>query len=269
MGVDLLAGREFTELDGEKSTAMAVVNQTLVRTLFPEVRTAADALGKRVSFDGPQGPFMQIVGVARDGKYFNIGEEPRSFIYTPILQRYNSSASLVVRTAGDPEPKSYAAVRGEVQSLDPKMPVFDVKTLNEHMRLSLFPARIAATILGGFGVLALILTAIGIYGVTSYTVAQRTREIGIRMALGADRAGVARMVVGQGMKLAAVGLAIGVVFALMLTRLMSGLLFGVSPSDPITYAIIPALLGGVALGACLVPARRATSVDPIVALRRD
>ena len=162
-----------------------------------------------------------------------------------------------------------AAVRGEVQSLDSKMPVFDVKTMNEHMRLSLFPARIAATILGGFGVLALILTAIGIYGVTSYTVAQRTREIGIRMALGADRAGVARMVVGQGMKLAAIGLAIGVVFALMLTRFMSGLLFGVSPSDPITYAIIPAILGGVALGACLAPARRATSVDPTVALRRD
>jgi predicted permease len=268
MGVDLIAGREFTEQDGEKSTPVAVVNQTFIRTLFPEVRNEADALGRRVSFDGAQGPFMQIVGVARDGKYFNIGEEPRSFIYTPMLQRYDNSATLVVRTAGDPE-AMIAPLRGEVQSLDSKMPVFDVKTMNEHMRLSLFPSRIAATILGGFGVLALILTAIGIYGVTSCTVAQRTREIGIRMALGADRAGVARMVVRQGMKLAAIGLAIGVVFALMLTRLMSGLLFGVSPSDPITFAIIPAILGGVALGACLVPARRATSVDPIVALRRD
>jgi putative ABC transport system permease protein len=268
IGVDLLAGREFTEQDGEKSTPVAVVNQTFVRTLFPEVRTAADALGKRVSYDGAQGPFMQIVGVARDGKYSNIGEEPRSFIYTPMLQRYDSSAILVVRTAGDPE-AIIASLRGELQSLDPKMPVFDVKTMKEHMRLSLFPARIAAALMGGFGVLALILTAIGIYGVTSYSVAQRTREIGIRMALGADRAGVARMVVGQGMKLAAMGCVIGLVFATMLTRLMSGLLFGVSPTDPVTYAIIPAILAGVALGACLVPARRATIVDPIVGLRRD
>jgi predicted permease len=268
MGIPLVAGRGFTDQDREKSTSVAVVNETFARTILPGVETPSDAIGKRISFRGPEGPFIQIVGITRDGKYFNIGEDPRPFLYRPLLQDYIQGAVLVVRTEGDPQ-SMIASVRSGVQSVDPAMPLYDVKTMEEHLQMSLFPARIAATILGGFGFLALILSAIGIYGVTSYSVAQRTREIGIRMALGANRADVSKMVVGHGMKLAGIGFGIGFGLALVLTRLMSTLLFGVSPTDPVTYVLITVILGGVALGACLVPARRATKVDPMTALRYD
>jgi predicted permease len=268
MGVRLVAGRAFSDQDKDGVTKVAIVNQTFVRRILPDAKSAEDAIGRRVSFKSAEGPFMQIVGVVRDGKYFNIGEEPREFIYTPMLQDYSSSATLVVRTTGDPEPL-IAPARNAVQSLDETLPLFNVMTMTEHMRLSLFPARVAAAILGGFGLLALILAAIGIYGVTSYSVAQRTREIGIRMALGASLASVSRMIVRQGVRLAGLGLAIGLGAALLLTRLMSGLLFGVSPTDPLTYAIILVVLAGAALSACLIPARRAAKVDPIIALRQD
>jgi macrolide transport system ATP-binding/permease protein len=268
LGVPLIAGRAFTEQDKKGVTRVAIVNETFTRRLLPNIKSPEDALGRRISFESPEGPFLQIVGVAKDGKYFNIGEAPRAFLYRPMLQSYDGYATLVVRTTGDPS-GMISSVRSAVQSLDENMPLFDVKTMSDHMRLSLFPARVAAAILGGFGLLALILAAIGIYGVTAYSVAQRTREIGIRMALGANWASVSRMIVGQGLRLAAIGLAIGLTVALVLTRLMSDLLFGVSPTDPVTYAAILIILGGVAVAACLVPARRAAKVDPMIALRQD
>jgi ABC-type antimicrobial peptide transport system permease subunit len=163
----------------------------------------------------------------------------------------------------------FASVRHEVQTLDPTLPLFDVKTLTEHMRLSLFPTKIAATVLGVFGLVALMLSAIGIYGMTSYAVAQRTREIGIRMALGAQLGDVLKLVLTHGVRLTIIGVAIGLVGAYLVTRAITSVLYGVSATDPLTFVFISLLLAALALLACYVPARKATKVDPLVALRYE
>ena len=267
MGIPMVSGREFSELDKKDAPQVAIVNEAFARNFFPGPDPTRDTIGKRIAFRA-KGPFMQIVGVAKDGKYFNIAEEPRPFVYSAMLQSYDPFTTLIARVTSDSN-SMVAAVRNEVQKLDPSLPIYDVKTLTEHMRLSLFPARIAASVLGGFGVLAVTLAIIGIYGVTSYSVAQRTREVGIRMALGADQGHVLRLVIGQGIVLVGIGSVIGVAASVALTRLMSGLLFGVSSSDPLILIAVPVVLAGVALGACFVPARRATKVDPMVALRYE
>lgn len=268
MVTPVLQGREFNDQDRQKSEAVGVVNETFVRRLMPAAKSSADAVGKRVSFEGSGGAFIRIVGVAKDGKYFNIAEEPRSFIWTPITQDYSSNGALMVRTAGNPE-SIFAAVRNEVSSLDPNLPLFDVKTLAEHMRLALFPARVAAMVLGVFGLVALLLSAIGIYGITSYAVAQRTHEIGIRMALGAQLRDVLKLVLGHGLKLIIMGAALGLIGAYLATRAITGVLYGVSATDPLTFVFVSLLLIAVALFACYVPARRATKVDPLAALRNE
>ena len=268
MGIPMLSGRGFNTQDLKDSVRVAIVNETFARKLLPRINSIEDAIGRRFSFESGKGPFLQIVGVARDGKYFNIGEEPRSFAYTALTQTYSPNAAIIVRTAGDPT-SMIGTLRGELQSLDPTLPIFGVKTMTEHMQLSLLPARTAASVLGVFGLLALILAAIGIYGIMSYTVAQRTREIGIRSALGAARGDVFRLVIGQGMKLTLIGLLIGLAVALLLTRLLSSLLFGVSATDPLTYIGISLLFGLVAFLASYLPARRATLVDPMIALRYE
>jgi predicted permease len=268
MGTPLLHGREFTNQDRHDTEKVAIVNETFVRRLIPDATSGESALGRRVSFNGGQGPFVRIVGVARDGKYFNIYEEPRSFLWSPLSQSYNNTASLVVRTTGDSQ-AALAGVRNTVRALDLNLPLYEVKTLTEHMRLALFPGRIAATVLSGFGLVALILAAIGIYGVTSHAVAQRTREIGIRMALGARLADVLRLVLSSGLKLVAIGVGIGLVGAYLLTRALTGLLSGISPTDPATFGLVSLLLVAVAVLATYIPARRATKVDPMVALRYE
>lgn len=272
MGIALARGREFTAQDNEQSTRVAVVNETFARKFFPGANAVERAIGKRVSSRGVDGPFVQIVGVARDGKYFHIGEDDRPFIYYPLRQEYEASVTLVVRSSGEPQ-ALIGAVRGEVQKLDANLPVFGVKTMAEHLGLSYFPARVAAALLSSFGLLALALAGIGIYGVTSYAVAQRTREIGVRVALGARRRDVLRLVLGQGMVLIGIGLVAGLVVGLAaafaLTRLMTNVLYGVSLTDPLVFALVVLLLVGVALAACLVPARRATKIDPMVALRYE
>jgi predicted permease len=268
MATPIVSGREFTEQDVEKSEPVAIVNETFVRRYIPAAKSPAEAVGKRVSFGDPNGPFMQIVGVARDGKYFNIAEDPRAFIWAPMTQDYMSSGSVMVRTTGNPEPV-FTAVRGEVRKLDPNLPLFDVKTLSDHMRLALFPAKVAAMVLGVFGLVALVLSAIGIYGITSYAVAQRTHEIGIRMALGAQLSDVLRLVLDHGLKLTLIGAAIGLVGAYLATRAITSVLYGVSATDPLTFILVSVLLVGVALVACYVPARRATKVDPLIALRNE
>jgi predicted permease len=268
MATPIVQGREFTDQDTSTSEQVAVVNEAFVRRLMPAAKTAADAVGKRVSFGDAKGPFMRIVGVARDGKYFNIAEEPRSFLWIPLAQEYWSSGSLLVRTTGNPD-SVFAAVRSQAQALDPNLPLFDVKTLTEHMRLALFPARVAAMVLGVFGMVALFLSAIGIYGITSYAVAQRTHEIGIRMALGAQLGDVLRLVLNHGLKLTLIGAAIGLIGAYMATRAITSVLYGVSATDPLTFVSVSLLLIGVALLACYVPARRATKVDPLIALRNE
>ena len=264
----VVQGREFTEQDQEKTERVVVVNETFVRRLMPNASSTGDAVGKRFSTRSVSGPFMRIVGVARDGKYFNIAEEPRPFMWTPMSQDYQSSGILTVRTEGNPE-ALLGAVRKEVQALDRNLPLFDVKTLTEHMRLALFPARIAATVLGVFGFVALLLSAIGIYGITSYTVAQRTHEIGIRLALGAQLSDVMKLVLSHGLKLTIIGAAIGLFGAYLATRAITSVLYGVSATDPLTFGFVSVLLIGVALVACYVPSRRATKVDPLIALRNE
>ncbi|MBI3653987.1 MAG: ABC transporter permease [Acidobacteria bacterium] len=268
MEIALLAGRSFTEQDNDKASQVAIVNESFVRRLIPELGSVQEAIGKRFSFQGVAGPFIQIVGVTGDGKYWTIGEAPQPFAYSPLLQSYNASVSLVVRTSVEPR-SLISAIRQEFQTLDETLPVFSVKTLTEHMGFSLFPARVAALLLGSFGLLALLLAAIGIYGVMAYSVAQRTREIGIRMALGAQAGEVLKMVLKQGVTLALLGVSLGLLAALAVTQLMSSVLYGVSATDLLTFVLVSALLTGVAMVACLVPARRAAKVDPMIALRYE
>src|SRR5258705_3267190 len=267
MGTPILEGREFADPDKRETERVAIVNETFVRRLLPFAKTNADAIGKRISFRD-KGPLIRIVGVAGDGKYFNIAEEPRTFLWTTTGQDYTSSVILLVRTNGNPE-SVLGAVRAELHSLDPNLPVFDVKTLTEHMRFALFPARIAATVLGVFGLVALVLAAIGIYGITSYAVSQRTREIGIRMALGAQLSDVMKLILTHGVKLTIIGVCLGLLGAYLVTRAITSVLYGVSATDPLTFVGVSVLLIAVALIACYLPARRATRVDPLVALRYE
>jgi predicted permease len=268
MATTIVQGREFTEQDQEKSEPVVVVNETFVRRLMPELQTSGEAVGKRFSFRDAGGPFVRIVGVVKDGKYFNITEEPRSFMWTPLRQDYSSSGIVIVRTKGNPE-ALFGSVRAQVQSLDPNLPLFDVNTLNVHMRLALFPSKVAATVLGVFGLVALLLAAIGVYGITSYSVAQRTHEIGVRLALGAQLNDVLRLVLSHGLKLTIIGAAIGLFGAFLATRAITSVLYGVSATDPLTFGFVSLLLIGVALVACYVPARKATKVEPLIALRNE
>ncbi|HJQ25191.1 MAG TPA: ABC transporter permease [Blastocatellia bacterium] len=268
MGIPILAGRDFNDGDTDKTTKVAVVNEAFAHRFFPEAHSLDEVIGKRFSFESLQGPFIQIAGVTRDGKYWSIGEAPQPFVYSPVAQYYVSSITLVVRTTSDPQALA-GAIRGKVAELDATLPVYDVKTFAEHLSFSLFPVRIVAILLASFGGLALLLAGVGIYGVTAYSVSQRTREIGIRMALGAQRGDILKLMLSHGLKLAGVGLGIGLAAAFALTRLMAAVLYGVSATDAITFVGISLLLAGVALGACFVPARRATRVDPMVALRYE
>ena len=259
-----LRGRDFTEQENKTESRVAIVNETFARRFFGK----QDAIGRRFNFSGPENPYWEVIGVAGDGKYNSLGEDPKAAFYRPMLRDYSTNATLVARTSGDPQ-ASLAALRNELQNLDPTLPLYNVETLTEHMSVPLFPFRIAATVLGSFGVLAIILAAIGIYGVMSYVVVGRTREIGVRLALGASRRAVLFLIIRQGMTLAVIGLGIGLIVALALSRLLANLLFGVSAIDPVTFAGVCLLLGAVAILACYLPARRATKVDPLVALRYE
>ena len=264
MGIQLVEGREFTFSDTKDSHQVVIVNEEFVRQFLP----GEEPVGKRASFSGPDGPFCQIVAVARNGKYLSLDERPQPFVHFPLLQRYNSYTVLVARVDGNAR-AAIGPVRSAIQQLDPTLPITDAKTPDEHMGLSLFPARVAAVLLGIFGLLALTLAAIGIFGVVSYSARQRTREIGIRMALGARRQDVLHLVVLQGMTVVAIGLVVGLAGAFALTRFLSSLLYGVSPTDPVTFLGITVLLGLVAFSASYVPALRATNVEPMRALRYE
>lgn len=261
MGVRLLRGRDFAERDDENAPRVAIVNQAFARRFWP----GQDAIGKRFRQGSPLSPLMEVVGVVEDGKYSSLSESPQPYVCRPVTQAYAGATALIVRTAGDPR-AAMPALRQEVQRLDPRMP-FSVRLLTDKMALPLLPARLAAAVLGGSGLLALALAAIGIYGVMSCAVAARTREIGIRIALGANARDVLLQTLRQGAALALLGVAIGAFAAFGLARLMRSLLFGVSAADPSIYLGVAALLLGAALLACYVPARRATRVDPVAALR--
>jgi len=264
LGTRLLQGRDFREQDEEKQQDVAIVNETFAQRFWP----GQAVIGKRFSLVGSTGPWTEIVGVIQDGKYVSLSEEATPFVYTNLRPQSGGSLTMVVRTAREPQ-SAMAAIRREFQQLDATLPVYNVKTMVEHMAISLFPARIAAILLGSFGLLALSLAAIGIFGVISYAVMQRTREIGIRMALGAQASGIFRLVVGESLKLITLGLAIGLACAIAGTRLMRSFLYGLSALDVVTFAGVPLLLALVALLACWIPARRAMKVDPMVALRYE
>jgi predicted permease len=256
----------FTAADNETAVPVAIVNQALARTLWP----GQDPIGKRFSASGPKGPFLTVIGLTSDGKYQFIFEDPLSYFYVPFAQEFRSLRSLQVRTTVPP--KSIAlAVQKEIHSLDPEIPVYDVTTMKESLDggNGFFLLTMGAAFAGTLGALGLILAVVGVYGVVSYSASQRTNEIGIRMALGAQSADILKMVVSEGLGLVLVGLGIGLAAALGLTRLMSNMLFGIKPYDPVTYTSAVVLLLAVAFVACFIPAHRSTRIDPMIALRYE
>jgi putative ABC transport system permease protein len=259
--IPVLQGRVFTEQDQLKTAPVIVVNQTLVRRYWPN----ENPLGKQVHLLSPD-VTASVIGVVGDVRHYSLDEPDLPQIYVAYAQQPHIFASLAVRTAGDPLSLANA-VREAIWSVDKEQPVWKVRTLEWLLQRSLGPQRFLLQLLGTFSALALLLASVGIYGVLSYAVTQRTREIGIRAALGATGADILRLVLKQGVKLSLLGLSLGLLAALPLTRLMKGMLFGVNTTDPLTFAGIALLLALVALMACWIPARRATKVDPLVALR--
>jgi predicted permease len=229
-----------------------------------------DPLGKRLSWSSNNGNpiWAEIIGVVGAVKHNGLDGVVRGQLYMPHNQRPQGAMYLVIRTSGNPTDVA-GAVKSAIQTFDKDQPVYNIKTMEEYLAGSVAKRRFTMLLFGIFGAVALILAAVGLYGVMSYSVTQRTHEIGIRMALGAKQSDVLRLVVGQGMLLALAGVGIGIGAAFALTRLMSSLLFGVGATDPLTFILISFILTGVALGACFVPARRATRVDPMIALRYE
>ncbi len=261
LGIPILRGRDFSLRDTQSAPQVAVINETMARFLWPD----QDPIGKRFSF-GAREPYVEVIGVVKDGKYRSLGERPRPFLYLPLEQNYEGAVHLVA--GGDPQ-ATLRLVRDAVRAIDPGLAAFAPRTISEHLGIALFPARMGAVLLGSFGLVVLVLAAVGIYGVAAYSAGQRTQEIGVRMALGAQRHHVLALIVGQGMRLVTIGLGLGVVAALAATQLLQSFLYGVSPTDPLVFAGISGMLAAVAAAACYLPARRATKVDPAVALRYE
>jgi predicted permease len=263
LGVGLLRGRDFDARDHVKAEPVVIINQTLANKLWPN----QEAVGRRMKFAGQSGA-VTVIGIAPDMKYRALTEPPTHYYYLPLFQRYMGSMTLQVRTVGEPLSMA-AAVRAAVRETDPRALINEISTINGQIEIALSQPRMTATFSGLLAMLALALAAIGLSGVISYSVSRRTREIGVRMALGARPQDVLRLVVRQGMTLALAGIALGLVASVALTRLMKSLLFGVSATDPLTFAAVAASLMAVALLACWIPARRAAKVDPMIALRTE
>ena len=264
LGISLTRGRDFTSQDTADRPGIVIVNETFAARHF----AGEEVIGRRLSLRGQRGPWLEIVGVVRDSKYITLGERATPFVYLPLAQNHETGMVLHVRTAGDPA-NLVNAVRGEIQSLDRNLPVPGVAPMTELLDTSLYAARMGAVLLGAFGLLALLLASVGLYGVMSFSVARRTREIGVRMALGAQSRDVLGLVLREGMTLVGVGVGLGVLGALAATRILAGFLYDVSTLDGATFAAIPVALATVALVACYLPAKRATKVDPMVALRYE
>ena len=266
MGITLLKGRSFTDDDNQAVPKALVINSALAKKLFGQ----EEPIGRRIIFEGGEPKPVEVVGVVDDERVGELDEEAVAVAYRPYLQEPWTKLNLVIRTAGDSD-NVVNAVRGEVQALDPNLALYSVATMKQLIdeRPAIFLRRYPALLLSLFAVLALILAAVGVYGVISYSVNERTHEIGIRMALGAERRDVLKLIVGQGMALTLCGVSGGLITALALTRLMRSLLFDVNATDPQTFITVSALITVAALLACYFPARRATKVDPMAALRRE
>ncbi len=256
-------GRTFSDGDVERGASVAIVSDAAARRLWPD----ESPLGKRLRTTGEDGPEYEVVGVAADAKVRSLGEDPQPFLYLPI-RSYAGMMHLVALAPSDPA-AAVAALRRQVAEIDDDIAVFQSVTMAEHLSVMLFPYRMAAAVSAALGLLGLTLAGVGLYGVMSYGVAQRTQEMGLRMALGANARDVVRLVVGEGMRVVVAGVIVGLALAFLATRLLSSALFGINPSDPITFVVTPALLAGVALAASFLPARRATKVDPVRALRTE
>jgi putative ABC transport system permease protein len=267
MGIPIKNGRAFTGEDRADTTPSIVINETMARRFWP----GQSAIGKRIRWGGwnPTG-WLTVVGVAGDVKLSSLEMASTPTVYMPVFQipRIRRDAIFIARTAGDPATLA-AAMRREINAVDAGLPVYSARTMNEVIAESVAQRKFSMILLTAFAAIALLLAAIGLYGVLSYAVTQRTQEIGVRMALGADRRDVLLMVIGRGMKFTLVGAGAGLVASLALTRFMKGMLFGVTASDPLTFATVAALLLAVAWLACWIPARRATQIDPLAALRCD
>jgi putative ABC transport system permease protein len=267
MGLRVIEGRTVEATDRADTPPVCVIDETFAKTYWP----GESAIGKRVKFgnlNDPEPPWMQVVGVVGHVKNYGVDQPSRVEIYLPFYQRPAGGPTIVVETAGDPASLT-PGVREAVRSLDPALPIYAVRTLNEVVATQMAPRRLAVLLISVFSGVALLLAAIGIYGVMSYAVTLRTQEIGIRMALGAKRDDISRMVLRFGVRMSLIGVTLGLVAAFGLARTMAGLLFQTSTADPPTFSIVPLLLMAVALAACWVPARRATRVDPLVALRTE
>jgi predicted permease len=264
--IRVLLGRAFTEADSEASPRVAIVNETMARHFWP----GENPIGKRFSLTSDAGPFVEIVGVARDGKYRVLAEDPQPYFYVPLTQHFTIQRTLQIRSSMPLE--SFAPiVQREIQALDANDPIEEIQTMKESLggTLGYFIYRLGASLAAAMGLLGLLLAVVGVYGVVSYAATQRTQELGVRMALGASPRQVLALLLRQGARLVAAGLLFGLGGAWTLTRAMTHMLVGVSPSDPLTYLSVAALLSFITLLACWIPARRAMRVDPMVALRYE
>jgi putative ABC transport system permease protein len=265
MGIPLLGGRDFTVDDRAGSARVMLINETMARQFWPQ----ENPLGKRVTMKDWGPPLTgEIVGIVGDVKTNGLDAAVGPMIYWPYFQFTLIFNTIVVRSDGNPG-QLVLALKGAIWSVDKDQPISKIETMDELLSASLAQRRLYLVLLGFFSIAALLLAALGIYGMVSYSVSQRAHEIGIRMAVGAERRDVLRLVLGEGGKIALVGIGIGVATALALTRLMSSLLFGVSATDPETFLYVAVLLALIAMAACCIPARRATRVDPMVALRHE
>jgi predicted permease len=261
MGIPIVKGRAIDARDVEGRELAVVINETMARRYWK----GRDAVGSIVRFGS--GP-ARVVGVSKDGKYRTLNEEPRNYMFVPVLQYYRPDLALVVRTTGEPA-GALSAMQAEIRRLDASMPLFDVRSVDEHMQFSTFIPRMASTLLGLFGALALLLAVVGLYSVIAQSVIHRTHEIGVRMALGADRREILHLILRQGVGLTAGGLIVGLALAAGAGRLVGGQLMGVTGTDPYSFGVTAAILACVSLLACVIPARRASGLDPLRALRRE
>ena len=264
MAIPLLEGRSFSDRDDAGAPLVAVVNDAFVEAVWP----GQSAIGKRFHINGDESPIAEIVGVVRGMQDLILGETPKPYVFLPVAQAYRETMTMLVQTASDPF-SLVQSMRAVVAGLDPSLPVFDVRTIDDHLRngQALLLPRLGSAFATAFGLLALVLATVGVYGVVSYSVAQRTREIGVRMALGARRPAIVRLVVGQGLRLGWIGVGVGLALSVATMGVVSSVLYGVGPRDPLVFGIVVAVLTLVVAIASLVPARRAMRIDPITSLR--